>query len=165
MTGCILFSLGYCITWWSGEVERYWLALTIIEAVTVFVNVYCLLAVIVQYRRIVSGVSDAKEPYYAAKGTRVYFDDDAYNVKPVLDTFSSSRTPSRSLLPLSSIKRLRLKRASSIGPTPLSQTTGSAPWSSLPITRSPASTPGPASRNPRPSFTKPRPYSTSSHSL
>ena len=53
------------------------------------------------YRRIVSGVSDAKEPYYSAKGTRVYFDNGDYNVKPVLNTPTQyhSRT-TLTLLPL-----------------------------------------------------------------
>ena len=39
MITCILTSLAYCIMWWCGDVRDYWLAITIIEIIGVFINV------------------------------------------------------------------------------------------------------------------------------
>uniref|UniRef100_A0A1I7VU75 Uncharacterized protein n=1 Tax=Loa loa TaxID=7209 RepID=A0A1I7VU75_LOALO len=38
--------------WWSGDVRDYWLVLTILEMVTIFINVYCVFVVLLFYRYI-----------------------------------------------------------------------------------------------------------------
>nr|CDQ04509.1 Bm6216, isoform a [Brugia malayi] len=35
----IICTLAYCIMWWSGDVRDYWLVLTILEMITIFINV------------------------------------------------------------------------------------------------------------------------------
>lgn len=39
MLSSILATLAYCIMWWCGDVRSYWLAITIIEIIVVFINV------------------------------------------------------------------------------------------------------------------------------
>ncbi|UMM22742.1 hypothetical protein L5515_003807 [Caenorhabditis briggsae] len=52
MISSILATLAYCIMWWCGDVRDYWLAITIIEIIVVFINIYCVVVVMVYYRRI-----------------------------------------------------------------------------------------------------------------
>ncbi|CAI5445694.1 unnamed protein product [Caenorhabditis angaria] len=52
MISSILASLAYCIMWWAGDVRDYWLAITIIEIIVVFINIYCVVVVMMYYRRI-----------------------------------------------------------------------------------------------------------------
>ncbi|PAV57198.1 hypothetical protein WR25_20714 isoform B [Diploscapter pachys] len=52
MITCILTSLAYCIMWWCGDVRDYWLAITIIEIIGVFINIYCVVVVLMYYRRL-----------------------------------------------------------------------------------------------------------------
>jgi hypothetical protein len=39
MVVMILICVAYCITWWIGYIRGYWIFLTLIEIVGVFVNV------------------------------------------------------------------------------------------------------------------------------
>ncbi|KRZ80785.1 hypothetical protein T10_7632, partial [Trichinella papuae] len=57
----ILCSVAYCITWWASGVDNYWLILTIIEWFSVMINLYALLCVIVQYRRILRNYDEYSE--------------------------------------------------------------------------------------------------------
>ncbi|KHJ42903.1 hypothetical protein D918_06987 [Trichuris suis] len=57
----ILCSIAYCVTWWSWGVENYWLILTIIESLSVIVNLYVLLCVIIQYRHVLRQREDYAE--------------------------------------------------------------------------------------------------------
>ncbi|CAB54315.1 Zinc finger protein [Caenorhabditis elegans] len=52
MLSSILATLAYCIMWWCGDVRSYWLAITIIEIIVVFINIYCVVVVMMYYRRI-----------------------------------------------------------------------------------------------------------------
>ncbi|EGT34803.1 hypothetical protein CAEBREN_15758 [Caenorhabditis brenneri] len=52
MISSILATLAYCIMWWCGDVRDYWLAITIIEIIVVFINIYCVVVVMMYYRRI-----------------------------------------------------------------------------------------------------------------
>uniref|UniRef100_A0A0N5ALS9 MARVEL domain-containing protein n=1 Tax=Syphacia muris TaxID=451379 RepID=A0A0N5ALS9_9BILA len=51
MIASILCSLTYCIIWWTGDVRDYWLVLTILEMIGVFINLYCLVAIIIFTRQ------------------------------------------------------------------------------------------------------------------
>uniref|UniRef100_A0AAF5Q3X8 Uncharacterized protein n=2 Tax=Wuchereria bancrofti TaxID=6293 RepID=A0AAF5Q3X8_WUCBA len=52
MIASIICTLAYCIMWWSGDVRDYWLVLTILEMITIFINVYCVFVVSMFYRYI-----------------------------------------------------------------------------------------------------------------
>ncbi|CAI2349221.1 unnamed protein product [Caenorhabditis sp. 36 PRJEB53466] len=52
MISSILATLAYCIMWWCGDVRDYWLAITIIEIIVVFINIYCVVVVMFYYNRI-----------------------------------------------------------------------------------------------------------------
>ncbi|KAL4003765.1 hypothetical protein ACH3XW_8955 [Acanthocheilonema viteae] len=51
--------------WWSGDVRDYWLVLTILEMVTIFINLYCVFVVLLFYRYISHEIThhNGKESY------------------------------------------------------------------------------------------------------
>ncbi|CAG9540267.1 unnamed protein product [Cercopithifilaria johnstoni] len=51
--------------WWSGDVRDYWLMLTILEMVIIFINLYCVFVVLLFYRYISGEIThyDEKENY------------------------------------------------------------------------------------------------------
>lgn len=69
MIGSILCSLAYCIIWWTGDVRDYWLVLTILEMIAVFINLYCLVVVIMFSRQM-----NETRDYYAEKQRSERFD-------------------------------------------------------------------------------------------
>uniref|UniRef100_A0A5S6QJ09 MARVEL domain-containing protein n=1 Tax=Trichuris muris TaxID=70415 RepID=A0A5S6QJ09_TRIMR len=79
----ILCSMAYCVTWWAWGVENYWLILTVIESFSVLVNLYVLLCVIIQYRRVLRHHEDYAEEQ---KVPVVVWDDHNQN-----DNFASTR--------------------------------------------------------------------------
>ncbi|KAE9414296.1 hypothetical protein Angca_000936, partial [Angiostrongylus cantonensis] len=56
----ILSSLAYCIMWWAGDVRDYWMALTILEIIAVFINVYCVVVIYMFMKRL-SATTDEYE--------------------------------------------------------------------------------------------------------
>uniref|UniRef100_A0A0N4UQJ3 MARVEL domain-containing protein n=1 Tax=Dracunculus medinensis TaxID=318479 RepID=A0A0N4UQJ3_DRAME len=71
MLASILSSLAYCIMWWTGDVRDYWLVLTILEMITIFINIYCLFVIIIFYRHMTIEIE-----FYEEKQQPIYFDDD-----------------------------------------------------------------------------------------
>jgi len=52
MAVMVLICLAYCITWWIGYIRGYWVVLSLIEILCVFVNLYCLVVVYAFYKYI-----------------------------------------------------------------------------------------------------------------
>ncbi|WKY00182.1 hypothetical protein Q1695_014775 [Nippostrongylus brasiliensis] len=78
----ILSSLAYCIMWWAGDVRDYWMALTILEIIGVFINVYCVVVVYMFMQRLAAMTDEyeGKKPHVRYKinrngYTRKDFDD------------------------------------------------------------------------------------------
>uniref|UniRef100_A0A0K0CUG8 Anoctamin n=1 Tax=Angiostrongylus cantonensis TaxID=6313 RepID=A0A0K0CUG8_ANGCA len=53
-------SHAYCIMWWAGDVRDYWMALTILEIIAVFINVYCVVVIYMFMKRL-SATTDEYE--------------------------------------------------------------------------------------------------------
>ncbi|ETN81230.1 hypothetical protein NECAME_08670 [Necator americanus] len=64
----ILSSLAYCIMWWAGDVRDYWMALTILEIIAVFINVYCVVVVYMFMKRLTATTDE-----YEGKDPRVRY--------------------------------------------------------------------------------------------
>ncbi|EYC17024.1 hypothetical protein Y032_0032g2624 [Ancylostoma ceylanicum] len=81
----ILASLAYCIMWWAGDVRDYWMALTILEIIAVFINVYCVVVVYMFMKRLTATTDE-----YEGKDPRVRYkiNRNGYTRKN-LDDFSS----------------------------------------------------------------------------
>ncbi|CAD6197381.1 unnamed protein product [Caenorhabditis auriculariae] len=86
MISSILATLAYCIMWWCGDVRDYWLAITIIEIIVVFVNIYCVVVAMMYYRRV-----NATTDEYEGKNPR----DVVYKINRRQDLFEpyTSRRP------------------------------------------------------------------------
>ncbi|MFH4977742.1 hypothetical protein AB6A40_004451 [Gnathostoma spinigerum] len=77
MISCILCSLAYCITWWSGDVRDYWLVLTILVMLGVFINIYCFVVILFYYRHLFaeSGYVDEKDRTVRFEQYPEYYDE------------------------------------------------------------------------------------------
>ncbi|XGW15592.1 hypothetical protein V3C99_001224 [Haemonchus contortus] len=78
----ILTSLAYCIMWWAGDVRDYWMALTILEIIGVFINVYCVVVVYMFMQRLAAMTDEyeGKKPQVRYKVNR-----NGYTRKPLDD--------------------------------------------------------------------------------
>ncbi|PIO70570.1 hypothetical protein TELCIR_07571 [Teladorsagia circumcincta] len=78
----ILTSLAYCIMWWAGDVRDYWMALTILEIIGVFINVYCVVVVYMFMQRLAATTDEyeGKKPQVRYKVNR-----NGYTRKPLDD--------------------------------------------------------------------------------
>ncbi|VDP11293.1 unnamed protein product [Heligmosomoides polygyrus] len=85
----ILSSLAYCIMWWAGDVRDYWMALTILEIIGVFINVYCVVVVYMFMQRLAATTDEyeGKKPQVRYKVNR-----NGYTRKP-LDDYHSMNQP------------------------------------------------------------------------
>ncbi|VDK28249.1 unnamed protein product, partial [Gongylonema pulchrum] len=59
MIASILCSLTYCIMWWTGDVRDYWLILTILEMITIFINVIYLILRVIALHKCKKGIIPA----------------------------------------------------------------------------------------------------------
>ncbi|KAM3722542.1 Inner membrane protein ALBINO3, chloroplastic [Dirofilaria immitis] len=91
MIASILCTLTYCIMWWSGDVRDYWLVLTILEMITVLINIYCVVVVSLFCHRIsdekIHCNAKKRMPYYRPRRMYDEFRNDNYinNHLPELD--------------------------------------------------------------------------------
>ncbi|VDK68601.1 unnamed protein product, partial [Cylicostephanus goldi] len=74
--------------WWAGDVRDYWMALTILEIIAVFINVYCVVVVYMFMRRLAATTDEyeGKSPQVRYKVnrngyTRKEFDDYPYDIR------------------------------------------------------------------------------------
>ncbi|EFO86707.1 hypothetical protein CRE_04850 [Caenorhabditis remanei] len=115
MISSILATLAYCIMWWCGDVRDYWLAITIIEIIVVFINVsfsfcwkvlkknlqiYCVVVVMMYYRRI-----NATTDEYEGKdrrGVRYKINRNGNSRRDLLDSYEQGvhRSPPMKYKPL-----------------------------------------------------------------
>ncbi|VDM69944.1 unnamed protein product [Strongylus vulgaris] len=67
--------------WWAGDVRDYWMALTILEIIAVFINVYCVVVVYMFLKRLTATTDqyEGKDPRsmdftFLAGGVRLAYD-------------------------------------------------------------------------------------------
>ncbi|CAB3402856.1 unnamed protein product [Caenorhabditis bovis] len=140
MISSILSSLAYCIMWWAGDVRDYWLAITIIEIIIVFINIYCVVIVMVYYRRINSttDVYEGKD----RRGVRYKINRNGTSRRDLLESYEGiNRSPS----PKYPMPYKPLAQPYPVYPTPYSA--AGVPQTPLPLPATHANTPYPLDPN------------------
>uniref|UniRef100_A0A8L7TDV6 Uncharacterized protein n=1 Tax=Brugia malayi TaxID=6279 RepID=A0A8L7TDV6_BRUMA len=84
MIASIICTLAYCIMWWSGDVRDYWLVLTILEMITIFINVYCAFVVSLFYRYISNNSRKERTTRYRPKMYDEFKKDNNYYINNYL---------------------------------------------------------------------------------
>ncbi|KHJ97022.1 hypothetical protein OESDEN_03004 [Oesophagostomum dentatum] len=84
--------------WWAGDVRDYWMALTILEIIAVFINVYCVVVVYMFMKRLTATTDEyeGKDPRVRYKVNRNGYmrkNLDDYSMRQSFPAYSPSTMP------------------------------------------------------------------------
>ncbi|KJH44698.1 hypothetical protein DICVIV_09279 [Dictyocaulus viviparus] len=91
----ILSSLAYCIMWWAGDVRDYWMLLTVVEMITVFINIYCVVVIYIFMQRLSAATDEyeGKHPHVRYKINRNGYNRKHFDGYHALHESHPSRRP------------------------------------------------------------------------